>query len=259
MGEIAPDALVTHWRSFLCDIDAPRATAHPDDERHDKTIRSRPHSSLKALDYRSIYSQGDRELALDLLPQPFAGYLRRSKVILCALNPGLDAADFSAEMCADYRNELLSTTHQKLHDREFPNLHLNPEFHWTPGSIYWRDKLANVLAKISENSRNDAYDAMRVASQGLAILNLIPYHSVGRPSARYANLPSARVAKQYLIGELGGQEKLIVFMRSDRIWGVVSAEHCNSKLKNGRNMRFGRDADLTEAIALKILETASHD
>src|SRR5690606_16191656 len=93
--------------------------------------------------FRPVFS-----LHTGLLPLPYLGSLERASMFLLALNPGLHASDYHAEIHPAFRERLLSNLYQQDAADEFPFLSLDPVFAWHAGFEYWAGKLHGIVSAL---------------------------------------------------------------------------------------------------------------
>lgn len=168
-------------------------------------------------------------LQLGLLPVPYAGDLSKADVFILLLNPGFDAVDIYGEADVhEFRDATLRMLEQDLADEEFPFIFLNPRFCWSGGYRWWERKLHDVTANVAEKTACSYLHALKLVSQHLAAVELIPYHSATRPGGSLERLPSANAAKAFVRDELlpkaqRGDLTLIV-TRQVLNWGILPAD-----------------------------------
>ena len=114
-----------------------------------------------------------------LLPAPYVGRLETADVFILLLNPGFSPGDYFGEYeRRDFRNALVQNLKQDLSDAEYPFLFLNPRFCWHPGYQWWEAKLRKILLEVADAKHKGNYLlALKEASQCLASIELVPYHS----------------------------------------------------------------------------------
>ena len=162
------------------------------------------------------------ELHLGLLPMPYLGNLRRARVYLCSLNPGIGPHDYFGEHhVAEYREALLKNLRQD-EDVAFP--FLEPKHSWHGGSAYWGPRFRDITKAIQDQIKVNSRQALEICSQNIAVLELVPYHSATFKLNRGTidRLESTRLMREFVFGELlarhrRGDCKLIV-LRSRDLW-----------------------------------------
>lgn len=220
------NSLAKFWHAFNT-LEAPYV--HPLDR---DLVLKQPHrlySSTETYIASEDFGSPGSLLQLGLLPVPYAGDLGKADIFVLLLNPGFDTVDLYGE--ADepaFHNATLQMIKQDQSDEDFPFMFLNPKFCWSGGYRWWEKKVRDVTAKISEKKEISYLDALKVMSQHLAAVELIPYHSATRPGGSLEKLPSAMAAKAFVRDELlpkaqRGELTLIV-TRQVLNWGILPAD-----------------------------------
>ncbi len=229
-GIAVKNSLVDFWSR--CDLQSMQKL-HPDDERF---LAGKPEKLIfservnRFADYINAECFGrfdDSRFHLSLLPIPYGGDLAKADIIVLLLNPGFSFTDYYGETEVPvYRTALENNLRQTFEDTEFPFLWLNPDFCWHGGFCWWEKKLRPVLTRIADEKYKGRYlEAMKSLSKRLAIIELIPYHSVSfRGHGLIKALPSSVAARNYVHGTLlpkaiAGQ-KTIILTRQETGWGL---------------------------------------
>jgi hypothetical protein len=155
-------------------------------------------SAIRATDF---CVPGDTRLHLGLLPIPFVGDLRRAKIYILLLNPGLGPHDYYGESeVPAYRNALLRNLKQSFRGRTIPFLFLDPQFAWHGGFGWWHGKLSAVIDHLSSHWRTAFSEARSRLGQVLAAIELFPYHSASfKDSGQWlTSLPSVKLAQAFV-------------------------------------------------------------
>jgi hypothetical protein len=182
----------------------------------------------------------DSTLHVGLLPLPYIGNLRKSKVFILMLNPGLSATDYFGEYNQpEYRRTYLDNLHQNL-GSDFPFHFLNPEFAWHEGFQYWHRKFKHIARVISEKRKMNYTDSLKLLSQNVSCLELMPYHSkIFKADALLDELSSVKVmvsfVKDYLYEKAQKGNATIIVTRKAKTWGLP--ERKNVIIYNGIEAR----------------------
>lgn len=189
----------------------------------DARDKEQRHKSWRDLITSDDFSTDDGcEFHVGLLPMPYLGNLRRARVFLCSLNPGIGPHDYFGEHQVDeYRQALLKNLRQD-EDVRFP--FLEPAHSWHGGSAYWARRLRSIREGIQTRLGLKPREALDVCSRNIAVLELVPYHSGNfKLNRREVDaLESTRLMRNFVFGELLPRHrrrdcKLIV-LRSRDLW-----------------------------------------
>jgi hypothetical protein len=218
--------LLDAWSSWT---PGPRWKCYCCDEEHLKGIDGR--IAPDSFDWdrfvaEQTFGRDDLRLHLNLTPIPFLGNPDKAKVVILLQNPGLSPTDYYGEFkVAGFQERLLKNLRGELSNDEYPFLFLDPQLSWHGGYGWWQKQLRSVIEVMSK-VRGMAYvDARRELAQGIACIELMPYHSKsGFVSATFvANLPSANLARNYLQESLVPRAKngevVIIVPRHVAPWG----------------------------------------
>jgi len=197
-------------------------------------VQNQSHAMFDSFIKGKRFGKPDKQLHLSLIPVPFAGNLQRASIFILLMNPGLVPSDYYAEEDGNFRKACISNLRQSNDNEEFPLFYLNPEFAWSGGFVWWEALLRPILKKIMEHASVPSYySALAFLAKEIAVIELIPYHSVdgsalkGRGNA-WKNLPSARQAREFVNGVCRSEESpLVLVLRSQKLWSLDS--HTNSK------------------------------
>ena len=155
---------------------------------------------------------------------PWIGGLRRARVFLLSLNPGLGAHDYFGEhRVAEYRKALEANLAQDG-PGSFP--FLDPMHAWHGGANYWKRRLTPIVAAIG----GPRAKAMSLCAQSVAVLELVPYHSesFGLGDAQLDRLESVRLIRDFvhsgLLARQARGECLVIALRSANRWKIPGVE-----------------------------------
>lgn len=160
------------------------------------------------------------EFFMNLTPQPFLGKILDASVYLLMLNPGFSSLDLYAEE----NSEAFRQAHLKQLNGTTPNVHLDPQFHWTGGFRYWTKKLHWQITELSKRYSLDKSSVLSLLANEIAVLDLIPYHSVsfGLTKKKIDQFESARLMnaffRNYVIPRCKRGECVVIVTRSSRFW-----------------------------------------
>jgi hypothetical protein len=228
-----PERLIKFWSR--CEVDG-QHLVHPEDWGVLKLKGKKLISSIPGgfNDFACSPMFDDPRLHLQLIPQPYAGDLRKAKVVIVLLNPGLTFTDYWGEAhISGFRERLIKNLRQTFDDScDFPFLWLNPDLCWHGGFVWWERKLRDVTTKIAERCFNGSYrDALWDLSKRIASAELFPYHSstFGAHSI-LESLPSVKAMREFVRNGLlqradGGLTKLIVTRQAEGWKLPTSHEH----------------------------------
>lgn len=222
-----PSNLINFWRN--CPVDS-KLLAHPEDlGLLNKSGAVLPESMPQSFEsFIAAPGFDDPRMHLRLLPQPYAGDLRRAEIFILLLNPGLGYTDYWGESrMAFFRRRLERNLLQEIEGIEFPFLWLDPEFCWHGGFVWWEKKLRGVIDVIAKEIFSGRYiDALRDISTKVASLELIPYHSFSFGAHRLIDeLPSVEAirgfVKERLALEAKSGRKTLIITRQQSAWGSL--------------------------------------
>jgi hypothetical protein len=225
-----PSNLIKFWRN--CPIDS-KLLAHPEDlnllTRRGAVLPESMPQSFESFIAAPRFD--DWRMHLKLLPQPYAGDLRKAEIFILLLNPGLGYTDYWGESrMKSFRRQLENNLRQELEGIEFPFLWLNPEFCWHGGFVWWEKKLRDVASLIASEKFNGRYiDALRDLSTKIASLELLPYHSFSFGAhGLIEELPSVNVMREFvrerLALEAKSGKKTLIVTRQQKAWDLPAKE-----------------------------------
>jgi hypothetical protein len=161
------------------------------------------HNDTAAPDYRIIEQS---------IPEPYIGNPTTARVILLGLNPGHSDADAEDYARADFRAALFNNLRHT--PQTYPFYPLNPHFANTGTGKWWTQRLRRLA---SDSGLDPA-----ALSGRLMVIEWYPYHSRKFRRPRRP-LPSQAYSFQ-LASQLIAQGRLVVRMRSQRLWSAIGPE-----------------------------------
>jgi len=176
-----------------------------------------------------FWEKKTQKFHLGLIPIPFLGNIKKAKVYVLSLNPGLTPVDYYAET---YDNKIKKERKRELRQQKFntdyPFHFLNPEYSWS--SRYWHSRFSKIVEELSgqlSSRQKIAYiRALKRVSQRITCLELVPYHSKSFHLSRKVieELQSVKLMRafvnQYVYRKAVKGDAIIVVMRGDKHWGV---------------------------------------
>lgn len=265
------DELQNHWLEFAHHTSTPPFLHHKDREYLDSVGYWAKHpDALQSLDLDSYlhsarFGKQDGEFHFSLIPAPYSGDLHNAQVVVLLLNPGLAYVDYYAEYAQPkYRERLRKTLGQDFQGTKFPFLHLDPEFCWAGGFRWWEAKLRAVLREVANSKfKGNYYRALEFASQRLASIELIPYHSATfTESSLTTHLPSAQVARstaKQLARRARKGELAMVVTRQATAWGVAELRNrvvCYTRAAEARSAYLTPDSRGGQVILRALLKNS---
>jgi len=182
-------------------------------------------------------NSNDKALHLSLIPTPYLGNLRDSKVLLFLANPGFADTEYYFEEQPGVREKLINNLYQEP-NIDFPFVFLDPRLAWSSGFQWWQRRLRPLLdVFISRGIR--PIQAMELLSHRIAAVELIPYHSRDgselKGVVKEPRMPSVSEAREFLARSSHNREKLTVLLRSHQNWThqgcATVSEHYHHGLK----------------------------
>jgi hypothetical protein len=179
-------------------------------------------------------SRSDKRLHLGLIPVPYVGSLERAHIFILMLNPGLRPSNYYFEYndnVAEFRDLLFRNLYQETAYDSYPFFHLDPYCAGYPGSRYWLGKLGKLARELADTRQIRYQEALKILSQEIVTLQLIPYHSASFGAGALLNkLESTRLMKEYVHNVLVPQaergEILLIIARRVKDWGLEKHESC---------------------------------
>lgn len=199
-------------------------------------IEQKDHVSLHSWDTfvgQKTFGKSDGKLHLSLLPQPFFGSLAEARIVILTLNPGLHPIDYFAQLIIrdpQYMKASLDTLKQRFAG-EYPFMWLNPQLSWHSGFTYWHGRFAAVIDSFVRETCISRAEAMSFVAKSVAVLELVPYHSVsfGLPAKVMNKLRSVRLALDFvsdmLVPRADAGDTVLVVARKGAMWGLCEAKN----------------------------------
>lgn len=184
----------------------------------------------------------DKKLHLGLSPVPYIGNLKISSVYLLLLNPGLNPGDYIQDKTPEFQERYINNLQQKANE-DFPFYHLNPILCSHPGYNYWIKKLKDIIEKIKTTENISWLEAQKKLSNKIAVLELIPYHSMnfGLRDKIIDKLASTRDIKRFvkekIVPKARNNKCVIIVTRSSKRWDIK--EEKNIIVYNNAEARGG--------------------
>ena len=178
----------------------------------------------------------DKCFHLGLLPVPYVGNLQKSSVFILMLNPGFSLADYFEQNILDFKKYYKQNLYQENSDAEYPFLFLNPHLAWHPGFAYWHRKFSNILNELVKNKGISYLEALKLLSQNVACLELVPYHSKSFGAYSLTNkLPSIQAMLDFvhhvLLPKVKRDKAVIIVTRSGKFWDLPNHDNIIVYLK----------------------------
>jgi hypothetical protein len=205
---------------------------HPDDlpaiQKHDAELLTEPALNFSQfLASKRFGDFGDHRFHFSLLPIPYLGDLNRADIFILQLNPGFNLINYYAEWnVSAFRPMVERSLRQELDGVEFPFYSLDPELCWYSGFRWWEEKLRDIAATIANRKYKGRYlDALRELSQRIAVIELVPYHSIAFKGHQLVRvLPSTAQARDLvrldLVKRASSGRVLVIAMRKVVAWGL---------------------------------------
>jgi hypothetical protein len=195
-----------------------------------------------------------------LLPVPYVGDLKRADIIICLLNPGLEAGDFYAELCVPaFRDAVSRSLRQDFKsDERYPFLFLDPQWCWTGGHRWWTKKLRGIISAISESCECSFDDATAKLASRIAAAELFPYHSATFEMHRALTaIPSCDQAREFVRQSAHDSDKIVIVTRQAKAWQLPRSGEPQPNLivyKDGqeRGAHLSPDTSGGQAILSKL-------
>jgi hypothetical protein len=153
--------------------------------------------------FNKKYQTTDYAIHSELIPEPYIGNLN-SEIVLLNLNPGFSNENSKEHKTPYFKSILLDNLTNK--NISFPFYYLNPKLSHVRGANWWTKKLKSLIT---------IYGLENVAN-GLLCIEYFPYHS-----KKYRNVGKILESQEYsfyLVRQTIQAQKLIIIMRSRKIW-----------------------------------------
>ena len=148
--------------------------------------------------------KGTAQLRFETIPMPYIGNAVTAKVLLLALNPGFREIDI------DIQNSNKDGYDADMNNLTFlnqpPFYFINKIYDFTGGYLWWFKRLRLLIE----------FCGVEAVASSVACVQFFPYHSV-----EYGSIPEVLPSQAFsfdLVRNAIKEKKLIVFMRSKRIW-----------------------------------------
>lgn len=209
---------------------------HPEDlpalQKHDAELLTEPALNFSQfLASKRFGDFGDPRFHFSLLPIPYLGDLNRADIFILQLNPGFNLINYYAEWNVPaFRPRVERSVRQELDGVEFPFYSLDPELCWYSGFRWWEGKLRDIASIIANRKYKGRYlDALRELSQRIAVIELVPYHSIAFKEHRLVRvLPSTAQARDLarldLVKRAFSGRVLVIPMRKVAAWGLPATK-----------------------------------
>ena len=159
----------------------------------------------------------DKKFHQNLIPCPYVGDLKNSKIYILSLNPGF-GNDYYFERDSEFRSALEGNLSQKFYDNDYPFLYLNPRFLGTGGGSYWLKKLSPVINHLKTKMKFT--DALSFLAKNICLLEIVPYHSKSFGFSKYIKLPSVNkmisFLKNYVIPKAEKNDAALIVLRKGK-------------------------------------------
>lgn len=186
------------------------------------------HDSFTSYCSDPLFGLDDARLHLGLVPVPYLGNLAEADIFLLMLNPGLSPGDYFAE---DHFPEYRDLLFQQLSQMAHPGfLFLDPKFAWHPGGQYWLARFRDLAISLI-GPAGSFRDALRLLSEHVACLELVPYHSprFGLSDRLIEKLASVQLIQRFVQEDLSPRaiagEILIIVTRQVARWSLTPSQH----------------------------------
>ena len=175
-----------------------------------------------AVDEFNLTAAASRRVHLDVFPEPYVGS-PDAKIVLLALNPGYCDRDREVQAKPEFAEAYWKCL--RFEPQDYPFYYLDPRFHDTPGSRWWRSHLRSLIEEFTEP----------VIARNLLCIQVFPY-----ASRKYA-FPRPIASLDYsltLVRAAIQREAIIVIMRHARAWRRVAPELDTYERQSGRVSRL---------------------
>ena len=198
-----------------------------------KTSVAKYRSWRKATRARDFGKSSDKRLHLGLIPVPFMGDMLNASIYVLMLNPGLGPGDYFEHKVPRLRRALIANLRQKRTGGVLPFVYLDTRFAWHGGFGYWDGKLKGVMEALAESKGMSLADARSLLGNELAVVQLVPYHSVGFNQKAIRQLPSVRLAKEFVrrkvVERVRAQKAIVIVTRQVKIWNQCLPDDLREK------------------------------
>jgi len=151
-----------------------------------------------------LADHSERKIHFEYLPEPFLGD-PDAPIVLLNLNPGYDVSDLVWHNKQLFRE--LSCRNLRHEKTEYPFYLLDPRLEGSGGSSWWKAKLREPIESTS----------LQKVANNFFCIELFGYHSK-KYGFNNRFIDSQRYALELLRKILADEDKLIIGMRSKRLW-----------------------------------------
>ena len=166
--------------------------------------------------------RNDKRLHLGLIPVPFIGDMLNASIYVLMLNPGFGSGDYFEYKVPRLRRAPIDNLRQKRRHGVMPFVFLDSRFGWHGGFGYWDRRLKGVMEALAASKGMSLADARSTLGSKLAVVQLVPYHSVGSNQKALLQLPSVRLVKDFVRRKVAervrAQEAIVIVTRQVKIW-----------------------------------------
>jgi hypothetical protein len=222
-------SLIEVWRA--CDLTTPPFLFPGDQLAQFDGIHSVFRSFEEYIDHPDFGNPKDTRIHLGLFPIPYIGDLANASIFLLMLNPGFAPCDYYVEHhYPGYRSILKRNLLQETTGDDYPFFCLDPQLSWTGGYEYWARKLSSIIqATINQNGMTPQ-EAMQFLAKKLAVLELMPYHSLSFGAGYLLNelesvLTMKRYVKDVVIPKAITGKAVVIATRAVKHWNLPNHEN----------------------------------
>ena len=198
-----------------------------------KTSVAKYRSWRKATRDPAFGKSNDKRLHLGLIPVPFMGDMLNASIYVLMLNPGFEPGNYFEHKVPSLQRALIANLRQKSIPGVLPFVFLNPQFAWHGGFGYWDGKLKGVMEGLAESKGMSLADARSLLGRELAVVQLVPYHSVGFNQKAILQLPSVGLAKEFVrrkvVERVRARKAIVIVTRQVRIWNQCLPDDLREK------------------------------
>ena len=210
--------------------------------------------------YNKSCTDPNKEIKVELLPQPICGNIRNAKIIICSLNPGLGDGDEDIEDKSKafvkglpyLRNDILEQLNQDNPKNNF--FWITDKAKGTSGYKYWvgkfnqKNKSASLIKNICDKYSQKGIvkkeeDIITMLSESIATVELIPYHSkimTNDMQSKLLKCDSVRMLKEFMKDDIIPylrEDQILCMMRSFESWEITDKYGTNKNIIFNPNPR----------------------
>lgn len=199
--------------------------------------------------YFAMRKEHQAKFHLNLIPEPYAGDIRRAPVVILMKNPGFDDHVYWEHEQEDYRKAMFANIRQDFSDGRPPFFSLRPEFSHMGNFRYFGRRLADLIEQFAEENHVSTQVALDVVARTICVVQMTGYTSKAPPSCDL--LHSATVVRRWVHEEVlpavKNHDRSLLVMRAVGEWMKAYdwqdlRAHCGPDLyleeKNTRNPWF---------------------